>query len=86
MGAIPWGNISAGGLLGFAILLLLTGRIVTRSVYRDMVTQRDKWEQAWKDSQAARDARQEAKLDASTQAMETMEKAFREFISVKDQS
>lgn len=83
MTGIPWGNIGAGGLVTFAVLLLLTGRIVTRAVYNDMVAQRDKWETAWKDSQSTI-AERDARLDANTEAMRALQQAFKAFMDVKD--
>lgn len=41
-GAIPWPQLGAGGLLGLAVVMILTGRLVPRSVA-------DKWEAAWRE-------------------------------------
>jgi hypothetical protein len=79
---IPWADLGASGLVVLAVLLLLTGRIVTRASYQDVVEQRDKWEQAWKDSQQALAAR-DAQLDANTEAMRALEQAFNAFMSLR---
>jgi type VI protein secretion system component VasK len=39
-GAIPWPQLGAGGLLAATVLMILTGRLVPRSVS-------DKWEAAY---------------------------------------
>ena len=49
--SIPWVQGGAAALLAFTVWLILTGRIVPRSVLRDSQDERDKWEQAWKTSQ-----------------------------------
>jgi hypothetical protein len=85
MGAIPWGNLGAGGLVTLFVLLVLTGRIVTRAAYNDMLSQRDKFEQAWKDSQTTI-AERDARLDANTEAMRALQQAFTAFMTVKDRS
>jgi hypothetical protein len=82
MASIPWGNVGAGGLVTFAVLLLLTGRIVTRAVYQDMVAQRDKWEAAWRDSQQALAAKDIA-LDTNTEALKTLEQALNGVMSLR---
>lgn len=82
LAAVPWSDLGAGGLVVLAVLLLLTGRIVTRAVYEDMVRQRDKWEAAWRDSQRAL-AERDAQLDANTEALKTMEAAFNAFLSLR---
>lgn len=83
LGAIPWGNLGAGGLVVLAVLMLLSGRIVPRSVYQDMVAQRDKWEAAWRDSQQAL-ATKDAQLDANTEALRTMEQALNAVMSLRN--
>jgi Fe-S cluster biosynthesis and repair protein YggX len=83
MAAVPWSDLGAGGLVVLAVLLLLTGRIVTRAVYEDMVRQRDKWETAWQASQRAL-AERDALIDANTEAMRTLEQSFNAFLSLRD--
>jgi hypothetical protein len=43
--SIPWPTMTAGGLLGLCVLLILTGRLVTRSQLKDMQAERDAWRQ-----------------------------------------
>lgn len=85
MAAVPWSDFSAAGLVGLFVLLLFTGRIVTRAVYQDMVNQRDKWEAAWKDSQQAL-ADHDKQLDANTEAMRTLEQALNGVMSLRGRS
>ena len=85
LAAVPWSDLGAGGLVVLAVLLLLTGRIVTRAVYEDMTRQRDKWEAAWKDSQRAL-ADRDALIDANTEAMRTLEASFNAFLSLRGRS
>lgn len=48
------GQVGIGGLLSLAIWLIFTGRLVTRNVVDDIRMQRDRWEQAARDSESAR--------------------------------
>ena len=49
MEAIPWeiiGTLTPPGLLGIAVWLILTGRIVPRSTYETMVQMKETWRDA----------------------------------------
>jgi cell division septum initiation protein DivIVA len=50
-GGFPWGQVSASAVLFFAIVLVLTGRLVPRSALKDAERVRDEWRQMFKDSQ-----------------------------------
>jgi hypothetical protein len=43
--SLPWSQLGAGGLLAIAIVLILTGRLVSRGVA-------DKWESAYREERA----------------------------------
>jgi hypothetical protein len=45
LAAIPWPQLGAGGLLAIAVAMILTGRLVPRSVS-------DKWEAAYREEKA----------------------------------
>ncbi|MFC7794668.1 hypothetical protein [Streptomyces cinereoruber] len=49
-------NLSVSGLLALVVLLVLTGRLVPRSTLQDMRDERDKWQAAHAESEAARQA------------------------------
>jgi hypothetical protein len=51
--AIAWPQLSAGGLLLGAVLMVFSGWLVPRRVLRDAQDQRDKWESAWRESSTA---------------------------------
>jgi len=51
---IPIYTLTAPTLLGIAILLLLTGRIVPRSTLRDKALEVDKWREAYEKERDAR--------------------------------
>jgi hypothetical protein len=53
MGAVV-GQVGIGGLLSLAVWLIFTGRLVPRSTVDDIRRQRDRWEQAARDSEDAR--------------------------------
>lgn len=49
LSAIPWatlGGLTPAGLLGVAVWLVLTGRIVPRSTYETMVQMKETWRDA----------------------------------------
>jgi len=48
------GQVGIGGLLSLAVWLIFTGRLVPRSIVDDIRRQRDRWEQAARDSESAR--------------------------------
>lgn len=51
---IPLLGLSSPVLLGFAILLLLTGRLVPRLTYRDKAEEAERWRQAYETEREAR--------------------------------
>jgi hypothetical protein len=65
--------VALAGLLGAVVRALLTGGLVPRNAVDDIRQDRDKWEQAWKLSQEARDE-EAARLDANTEALRLVEK------------
>lgn len=73
---IPWGDIGPSGLVVIVIMLLFTGRLVTRSVYEDMREQRDLFKAAWKEALDANRAYDE-RLDANTDALSAVGMAMR---------
>lgn len=50
-GGFPWGQVSASAVLFFAIVLVLTGRLVPRSALKDAEKARDEWREMFKESQ-----------------------------------
>jgi hypothetical protein len=72
---IPWGQISSPSLLGFFIILLFTGRLVSRAILEDMREQRDFFKAAWSESQAS-NGLMEDRLDANTDALRAVELAL----------
>lgn len=82
MAAVPWGNLSAGGLVGLFVLLLFLGRIVPRSVLKDVEAQRDTYKESWREEQAV-NAEILAHLDANTAALRTMEATMNAFLSLR---
>jgi len=65
---IPLTNLTAPALLGIAILLLLTGRIVPRSTLMDKIKEADRW-------RAAYEAEREARSTSDDQTAELLELA-----------
>ena len=55
-------------LLGIAILMLLTGRLVPRSIYRDKVHEAEQWRSAY-------EAEREARTESDTQTRQLLELA-----------
>lgn len=51
---IPLDSLTPAALLGLAILLLLLGRLVPRRTYEDLKNDRDRWQVAHQESEAAR--------------------------------
>lgn len=47
-----WGNVSASAVLLFAIVLVLTGRLVPRSYLKDEQKRGDEWREMFMESQA----------------------------------
>jgi hypothetical protein len=52
--SIPWEALTPPVLLGLAVLLLLTGRLIPRRTYDDMRQDRDHWREAHSESEALR--------------------------------
>jgi len=75
LAALPWDSVGAGGIVVFAVYLVLTGRVVTRKVFEDMRDQRDVWQKAWKEQQQTI-IDIGARVDAQTEAMRTMERVL----------
>lgn len=73
---IPWGDLGPPGLIALFILLLFTGKIVTRAALEDMREQRDFFKQAWVESQATVQSMDE-RVDANTDALRSVEQALR---------
>lgn len=48
------GDASAVGLLALVVLLVLTGRLVPRRTHEDVLADRERWRQAYLESEAAR--------------------------------
>lgn len=55
LAGIPIADLTAPTLLGVAILLLLTGRIVPRATLRDKITESELWRQAYETERKARE-------------------------------
>jgi hypothetical protein len=51
---IPFSALSASALLGITILLLLTGRLVPRSVLKDKTDEAERWRLAYESERTAR--------------------------------
>lgn len=62
-------------LLGFAILLLLTGRLVPRSFYQDKIKEAEQWKQAYEAERTAR-----AVSDAQTRELLEVAKTSEAFL------
>jgi hypothetical protein len=73
--AMPWKDLSYGGLFFLAVWLLLTGRIVTRAVIKDVERQRDTYKESWERSLAVIESL-EARLNANTEALNTVERTM----------
>lgn len=65
---LPVVGLTSPALLGIAILLLLTGRIVPRATLRDKAAEADKWREAY---EKERDARSKS----NSQTIELLETA-----------
>jgi hypothetical protein len=76
MGNIVLSNLSAAGFLGIVVILLLTGMIVPRRVYKDMERQRDFWEGEWRIIRDKEVERSETKLDANTETLRLVQQSF----------
>jgi hypothetical protein len=60
---VPWQNLLAGGLVlgllgivGVGLRAILKGKLVPESVLKREADRADKWEQAWRESEARADA------------------------------
>ena len=47
-------TISSAGLLGIAVLLILTGRLIPRATYKDKSEEADRWRRAYEAEKTAR--------------------------------
>lgn len=47
-------GLTPAALLGMAILMLLTGRLIPRSTYQDKLKEADQWREAYEAERAAR--------------------------------
>lgn len=68
---VPVTDFGAGVLLGIAIWLILTGRLVPRSTYDEKSKEADKWQAAHSVSEEARHA-QTKQLDAVMEVGQTV--------------
>lgn len=73
---LPTGTWTPAALLGLAVLLLLFGRLVPRRTYDDIKEDRDRWQRAHKESEAAR-AELVANLNALLESSRTTESLIR---------
>lgn len=53
---IPIGNLTSPGLVGIAVVMILTGLLIPRRVYRDKSEECDRWRKAFETSEEARRA------------------------------
>lgn len=84
---VPWQTLVAGGvvlgllaLLGAGLRAILTGKLVPRSVLADEKERADKWERAWRESEARADAidgRLQAIAEASATSVQLLESLTR---------
>lgn len=51
---VPLGDLSTPALLGLAILLLLTGRLIPWPTWRDKVDEANRWREAYENEREAR--------------------------------
>lgn len=73
---IPWGDLGAPGLVALFILLMFTGRIISRQQFEDMREQRDFFKQAWQEAMGITQNTDE-RVDANTDALRAVEQALR---------
>jgi len=71
-----WGNLSAAGLLAIVAMLVFTGRLVPRSMYKDMEGQRDRMQELWEKANQQLLDEYEAKVEANTEALRAVEQTF----------
>lgn len=76
LGDIAVGNLTASGLLGLAVMLLLTGRIVPRVTLQDKIQECERWRLAY---EAEREAR--ATSDKQTSELLEVAKTTQHFIT-----
>lgn len=79
LAATPWPTLIAGGLavllvgvVGLTIRSIIRGDLVPRQYLKDIQTERDKWEAAWRVSQGTI-AEFDGRLDANTEALRLVE-------------
>ena len=84
---VPWQTLLAGGLVagllagaGLVFRAILTGALVPRTVLTDEKERADKWEQAWRESEARADAfdgRLQTIAEASATSVQLLESLTR---------
>lgn len=79
LAATPWPTLIAGGValllvavVGLTIRSIIRGDLVPRQYLKDVQTERDKWEAAWRVSQDTM-AEFDGRLDANTEALRLMQ-------------
>lgn len=78
-----YGNVSAAGVVVFIVILISTGRLVPRRVYKDMESQRDHWEEQWNILQRERAESFRTERQANTEALRTVQASFESVIGRK---
>jgi hypothetical protein len=77
-----WGleisDISSSSLLGVCVILILLGRLVPRSTYKDKADETERWRSAYEMEREAR-----AAAEAQTQELLERTKAIHDNLSVK---
>lgn len=69
--SIPLAGLTAPALLGIAIVLILSGRLIPRRTYDDLREDRDRWQRAFTVSEEAR-LSQSKQLDAAMEVGKTV--------------
>jgi hypothetical protein len=69
-------GLTPAALLGIAILMLLTGRLVPRSTYQDKTKEAEQWRQAYEAERSAR-----TKSDAQTRELLEIARMSEHFLS-----
>lgn len=71
------GNLGAIGVLAIVFMMIVTGRLVPRSTFKDMEAQRDFWQRLWQRFEQQREEELKTKLEANTEALRAVEQSFR---------